>query len=277
MIETSKAITYDAKKRGHVPEKNIPLLITGELSYDKDFRDSIHTELGYKVELLTPPLALPVDFPVHLYSTNIGLALRGSEPVPQNASTCNYVNLDIMSGRYASHPKLTSSAYLISPIVLSFAICLALPIYGVRIERDLDSLRLQNQLAIVNQQIRQAKLTDEKAREIESRTKKLYAQLEDLTKGHRELFGDQGESAVNLREVINALPSQSYFTHVSHLPQQITITGHADNAYQALDYVSILEQEGLFPDIRIQQIGKAPGDNVTDNGVTFDVIIARPK
>ena len=282
LIETSKAITYDAKKRGYLPEKKIPLLLTGELSGDKDFRDIIQTELGYTVKLLTPPMTPQADFPVHLYATNIGLALRASadnfELGPQKTSMYNDINLDIMLGKYAAHPRRLSNFSLIFPITLSLVVCLALPIYGAHLEHGRESFRLQSELTVIDQQLQQARLTEEKAKEIEIKTNELYIQVENLKKGYQELFGNQGEFALNLRNIINALPPQSYFTRVDHSPQQITVTGYADNAFQALDYTKILEQEGLFPDTRIQQIEYASGDNVTDNitdnAVTFEVIIA---
>ncbi len=176
-----------------------------------------------------------------------------------------------MSGRYAFRPKRISSAALILPIVLSFSLCLALPVYAARVKSDMDSLRLQNRLAMVNQQIQHAKLTDLKAKEIQSKINKVYSQLENLSKGRQELFGNQGESATNLRKVVNALPSQRYFTNVNLLPQQITVRGQADDAFQAIEYVKTLER--LFSGIRIQQIGVAHADNVTDTTVTFEVII----
>ncbi|MFX0197956.1 MAG: PilN domain-containing protein [Candidatus Hodarchaeota archaeon] len=281
LIETSKAITYDTKKRGHLPEKKIPLLLTGELSCDKDFRDLIQTELGYTVKLLTPPLALQADFPVHLYSTNIGLALSSSrgdlELLHKNASAYNDINLDIMLGRYAPQPKRISNVTLMFPIIISLIACLAVPIYGAQLAHSRESLRLQDELTAVDQQLQQARLAEEKARIIEVRTNELQARVENLRKGYQELFGNQGEFAANLRKVINALPPYSYFTHVNHSPEQITVTGHADNALQVLNYTKNLEQEGSFSDIRIQQIGDASGDNVTysfkDNPVTFEVII----
>ena len=149
-------------------------------------------------------------------------------------------------------------------------VCLALPIYGADLEHSRESLRLQDELTAVDQQLQQARLDEEKAREIEVKTNELYAQVENLRKGYQELFGNQGEFAINFRKVINSLPPHSYFTHVNQSPEQITVTGHADNAFQALDYTKILEQQGLFSDIRIMQIGDASGDNVTDN-VTYNV------
>ncbi|MFC1902132.1 pilus assembly protein PilM [Chloroflexota bacterium] len=283
LIETSKAITYDTKKRGYLPQKNVPVLLTGELSYDKDFRELMQTEFGYTVKLLTPPLTLESDFPIHLYSTNIGLALTREvdnfEIVPQKASVYHYVNLDIMAGTHASRPKRISAVSLAFPIVLSLVICFVFPIYGARVERGMESFRLQNELILVNQELQQAMLNEEKAREIEIKTDETYAQVETLRKGYQALFGNQGEFAFNLRKVVNALPPQSYFTNVNCSPQGITVIGHADNAFQALDYTNNLEREELFTDIRIQQIGNASGDNVTDNitnnnAVTFNIIIS---
>ncbi|MFC1961869.1 PilN domain-containing protein, partial [Chloroflexota bacterium] len=251
------------------------------LSYDKDFRDLIQTELGYKVSILTPLLALPSDLPIHLYSTNIGLSLnaivRDLKPSLESTSTYNDISLDIMLGRYASHPKRLSSTYLIFPVILSLAICLALPAYKAYVEHDMETVRLQNELIIVNQQHQQAKLTDEKAKEIENETNNLYAQLENLRKGQEKLFVNQGEFAGKIRKVVNTMPVQSYFTNINHSLQQITVTGHAENSFQALDYTKILEQEGLFSDTRIQQIGDASGGNVEDAAVTFEIIITNTK
>lgn len=286
LIETSKAITYDTKKRGNPPEKKIPLLLTGELSQDKDLRDLIQTELGHTVGLLTTSLKLQADFPIHLYSTNIGLALRSSvlknfELPLAYTSTYNDVDLDIVSGSYASKPKRVSSTYLLVPILISIVFGIVLPIYGARVEHRIENLRLQNELAIVDlqiyQQTQQEKLNEDKLRETENRITEVNGQVDSLRKVYKQMFGAQGNIAANLRKVVNALPGQSYFSNITHSPGEITIKGSSEDAFQALDYIKNLEQEGYYPGTRIQYIGDASSDNITDNinddEVTFEIII----
>lgn len=279
VVEISKAIAYDSKKHGRrLSSQDTPLLITGELSGDENLRDSIQLELGYPVEPLTPQLALQPELPVHLYSTNIGLALKHTNNfklVPQDTNPYNDLDLDILSGRYARPQKRLSAKSLLYPAALTIVIGLVMPIYWANVEHDVESLRLQNELTIVNQQLQTAKLIDEKAREIESKTNEVYGQLANLEKDRQALLGNQGEFAVNLGKVINALPSQGYFTNLNISPELITVEGHADNAFQVVDYTSILDQGGLSSDIRIEEIGEPSGDEDMGNSVTFKVIATR--
>ena len=275
VAEISKAIAYDAKKHGRsLFGQDTFLLLTGEMSCDSNFRDLVQTEIEYPIKSLTPPLALPPDFPVHLYSTNIGLGLKYSDIsklARQNTEQYKDIDLDILSGRYAKSPKGLSALYWVSPIFLITIIGLVIPVHWANIERDMESLRLQNELSIVTERLQQARLSDEMARQIEIKISSANGQLENLKKGYKTLFGKQGEFTIELGKIINALPDGSFFTHIALSSEGITVKGNAGNAFKVVDYTENLEQEGLSSDIRISQIGEG-SDN---SSATFDVIITR--
>ncbi|MFC1870110.1 pilus assembly protein PilM [Chloroflexota bacterium] len=279
VAEISKVISYDAKKHKRPQaDQDTPLFLTGAMSGDKDFIDLIEDKAGYPVRLLAMPLALQADLPVHQYSANIGLAINyvsKFDPLSQNASPYSYIEFDILSRRFAKSAKKIPAPYLIIPAILTILIGLAMPIYWANIEHNVEILRLQNELGTVNQRLQEARLNDEKAGQINRQIEAINGYTENLKKGRLQLFGNQGEFALNLEKINDYLPPQSYFTQLNLSPQIITVSGKADDALKAVDYTTILEQEGFSSDIRISDIGDASGgENISDN-ITFTVIIIK--
>jgi len=275
VVEISKAVTYDARKHGgHPLGQYTPLLLTGEISCDDGIRDLIQMELGYPTEPLTPPLTLQRSLPVHLYSTNMGLALKYTsdlEIVPQEGNSYSDIDLDILSGRYARPRKRLPYISLLVPLVLAITIGFVPPIQQAGIDHDTENLRLQNELSMVNRQLQAVRLSEEKAGQIQGEIDYVFRQLEAAQKGRQALFGNQGGFGDDLIKVINALPLESCFTSIKLLPEQILVTGHADNALQVIDFTTNLKQSGFSSSIRTSAIGETSDMD----GVTFQVTIDR--
>lgn len=275
VVELSKTVTYDARKHGgRLPGQYTPLLLTGEISGNEGVRDLIQTELGYPVKPLTPLLTLQNSLPVHLYSTNMGLALKYTsdlEIVPQEGNSYSDIDLDILSGRYARPRKRFPVISLLVPLILAITIGFVPPIQQASIEHDAENLRLQNELDMVNRQLQEVRLYEEKAGQIQSEIDYVYRQLEAVQKGRQALFGNQGGFGDDLVKVVNALPLESCFTSIKLLPEQILVTGSADNAFQVIDFTTNLKQSGFSSNIRTSAIRETSDMD----GVTFEVIIAR--
>jgi Tfp pilus assembly protein PilN len=275
VVEISKAVTYDVRKHGgRRPDQDTPLFLTGEISCDEGVRDLIQMELGYPTKPLTPPVTLQRSLPVHLYSTNLGLALKyTSDPeiVPQEGNSYSDIDLDILSGRHTRPRKRLPYISLLVPLVLAVTIGFVPPIQQAGVEHDAENLRLQNELDIVNRQLQEVRLSAEKAGQIQSEIDYVYRQLEAVQEGRQALFGNQGGFGDDLVKVINALPLESCFTSIKLLPEQILVTGRADNALQVIDFTTNLKQSGFSSNIRTSEIGETSAMD----GVTFEVIIDR--
>jgi Tfp pilus assembly protein PilN len=275
--EISKAVAYDAKKhKQSLLAQDIPLLLTGEISGDSDFRDLFQTELGYPVTLLTPPLAQETDLPVQLYSTNIGLALKhimNGDLQQGEAVLYNDIDLDIMSGRYAVARKPFSFVSVLLPLVLAIIAGIVIPMYSASAWQDTELLRLENELAAANKQLEQAIHNNEMAKQIANRTNQVYSRIDDLKRGRQALFGEQGELVAKLEKVVDALPAESYFTNFTMSPEAIALSGHADDVFQVVDYTNVLTREKIASEIRITSITEADAEGDASGGVNFDLVI----
>ena len=278
VIETSKAMAYDAKLHGQsVFGQDTPVLITGEISSDKNLRELIQTELGYQVKPLTPLLVDQHDLPVHLYSVNIGLALKHINDLMFTPEDAPYydIDVDILSGRYTKSRIRLSAVSLVSAVILATAIGVAAPVLMANAEYNAGITTIGNELGMVNQQLQEAQLADENTRQMESDASAILAQVDSLKKGRQALLGNQGAVAVNLDKVIDALPENGYFTSLNLAPGRITVRGQAGNAFQVVDYTKTVEQKGLPPDIRIAEIGEPSAEGSDNTSVSFEVVITK--
>jgi len=277
-IETSKAMAYDTKLHGQSRfGQDTPVLITGEISSDNTLRELIQAELGYQVKPLTPLLADQHDLPVHLYSVNIGLALKYINDLMFTPEDAPYydIDLDILSGRYTRSQIRLSAVSLVSAVILAAAVGVAAPALMANAEYNAEIITIRHELSMVNQQLQEAQFADESTMLMESNANAILAQVDKMKKGRQALLGNQGALAVNLDKVIDALPENGYFTSLSLAPERITVRGQAGNAFQVVDYTKTVEQKGLPPNIRIAEIGEPSADESEYNSVSFEVVITR--
>jgi len=57
-------------------EPSVPVFLTGELTGIPSVNETIRAEMGYTIEMPTPPLEYPETLPLHQFMVNIGLALK---------------------------------------------------------------------------------------------------------------------------------------------------------------------------------------------------------
>lgn len=68
---------YNDTNRLKAISPNTPVFLSGGASDYFTLAEALYGSLEYTIERLNPPLALPPDFPIEEYATNIGLALKG--------------------------------------------------------------------------------------------------------------------------------------------------------------------------------------------------------
>ena len=281
VAEIPKAISYDAKKHGRsLPDQELPVLITGELAGNEQLRDIVQNELGYTTVPLATVLETQADFPVYLFSTNIGLLLKDMgypEVTPEMPGLYSDIRLDVLMGKYAQSPTVSLVKYSLVVMLIPVIIGVLVPVYRADATMDAETLRLQQALSAASRQLEEARAYDQEAKEIAEEVKGLDARLRNLQLTHEEMFGNQGDVVATLGQVLGPMPEDSYFKHLSVYPDHIDIQGYTDNASKVVGYTDALEQAGLPPEIHIIEIKKlASGDDESQSSsVDFGIIINR--
>ena len=259
--ELSKAVTfYNSSHQENPLSPTTPLLLTGELSAAVTTSKLIQAEMKYPVELLTPSLEFPHDFPVTLYTTNMGLALK---EVPSKAvskediTRFRDINLNILPGKYKAEPRFpVPTRRILLPLSLIIAIGLLVPLYQANSKADAETMRLQTELSRVNQELYQAHLSGDEAKQTEDTINEIAADVEALKQEHQDILSKGGNFVDNLKFVINALPSEAYFTSIEIDTDQITVEGESDSSFTVISYATALESLARFSEVRIAEINE---------------------
>lgn len=259
--ELSKAVTfYNSSHQENPLSPTTPLLLTGELSAAVTTSKLIQAETKYPVELLTPPLKFPHGFPVTLYTTNMGLALKEvpSKAVSKGDTTrFRDINLNILSGKYKAEPRLpVLMRRILLPLSLTIAIGLLIPLYQANSKADAETMRLQTELSRVSQELYQARLGSDEAKQTEDTINEIAADVETLKQEHQDILSKGGNFVDNLKFVINALPSEAYFTSIEIGTAQITVEGESDSSFTVISYATALESLARFSEVRIAEINE---------------------
>jgi type IV pilus assembly protein PilM len=259
--ELSKTVEfYNSSQLEYRLGPDTPLLLTGELSTDAAANKIIRAEIEYPLEPLVPPLEFPADLPVALYAANMGLALK---KVPQqkaakgDAVRYRDINLNILPVKKGKRAFAVSVKNLL--LTLSFLIVIGLlsPLYLVSNQADTETVRLQAALGNIGQELRQARLAVEEAKQIEDTINRIEASVEILKQEHQNILNKEGDFTSKLILVTAALPSRAYFTSVEIGSGQITVRGEADSPFTVIDYAVALEIQGEFSEVRIAEINES--------------------
>lgn len=277
--ELSKTVKF--YNSGH-PEKPLspitPLLLTGELSAEATIGKLIQAEIENPVEPLVPSLKFPPDLPIALYAANMGLALK---KVPQKrANRFHDINLDILSVKHKARVLQVSWQFILLSLVLALAIGFLYPMYRLKSEADVETIRLQTELSGVSQELHQARLVINEAKQIEDTIGKITTGFEALKQEHQYILSKGGNAANNLELVTTAIPPEVYFTSIEMGTDQITIEGEADSPSTVIDYVMALEAQGGLSEVRIAGIDEsksteAETTEAVGTKVTFTIVITK--
>jgi len=267
---------YNGTSPGNPLSPTTPLLLTGELSAEVTASSLIQAEIDYPVEPLIPPLKLPPDLPLALYATNIGLALKKA---PQKTDTgFRDINLNILSGKYRARAQPVLLRYMLLTLALVVAIGLLFPMSQLRSQAGAETMRLQTKLTKASQELRQAQLALNEAKQIEDTIDEVAADTEALKQGRQSILGKGGNFASNLRLVTGALPYEARFTFVEIGTDEITVKGEADSSFTVINYAMALEEQGGFPEVRIAGIDSSTETETTEaenTWVSFSIVITK--
>ena len=280
--ELSKTVRfYNSSHPENLLSLSTPLLLTGELSSDAAITKLIQAEIEYPVEPLVPPLEFPADLPVALYATNMGLALKkvSQEKVAKGeAARFHDIDLNILPGKKEARAFSVSIKNILVSLVLITVIGLMSPLYLVKSEADAETVRLQAALSSVSQELRQARLTIDEAKQTEDSINEVAASVETMKQEHQAILSKGGNFAGTLTLVTDALPSGAYFTSIELGTNQITVKGEADSSFTVVSYATALEAQGGFSEVRISEIGEsrsieAETTEVKSSEVSFTIVI----
>jgi type IV pilus assembly protein PilM len=281
--ELSKTIKfYNSSHPESFLNPTTPLLLTGELSTNTTVSKIIAAEIEYPVKPLIPPLEFPADLPIAEYAANMGLALKKT---PQKkiakGDVAGYhdINLNILPGKKRSRVLSLLIQNIFLPLALIIVIGLLSPLYLVESKADVETERLQAELSRVSQELRQARLAIDEAKQIEETTNEIEASVETLKQAHQFILS-KDDFTSELTLITNALPSEAYFTFIEVGTDQVTVRGEADSSFTVISYTMALESLGNFSEVRLAQISEsqsteAETTEVETSGVSFMIVISK--
>ena len=281
--ELSKTVKfYNSSHPENLLSPTTPLLLTGELSTNATTSKIIQAEIEYPVEPLVPPLEFPTDLPIALYATNMGLALKKvprKQGLKGDATRFHDINLNILPGKKEARAFSVSIRNVLLTLALIIIIGLLSPLYLVKSQADAETVRLQAELSGVSQELRQARLAIDEAKQIEDTINEIAADVETLKQEHQYILSKEDDFASKLTLVTDALPSGAYFTYIEVGTDQITVKGEADSSFTVISYAMALESQGGFSEVRVAEIGEsrsteAETTEVESSGVFFTIVIS---
>jgi len=278
--ELSKTVKFYNSSHPENPlSPTTPLLLTGELSSDATTSKLIQAEIEYPVEPLVPPLKFPPDLPAALFAANMGLALKRMAPktVSEGDGTrFRDINLNILSGKYRPRTRPVPLRAILLPLALIVAIGLLFPMHQLKSQADAETIRLQTELSTVSQELHEARLAINQAKQIEDTINETAADVETLKQEHLYILsrgGDFANELVAITSVTSAITSEVYFTSIEIGTDQITVEGKADSAFTVISYAVALEARAEFSDVRIAELDESTEAEST--GVSFIIVISR--
>ena len=266
MTELNRTIDYFNLNH---PENSLtqatPVILTGSLCDDSAARNLIVQGIGHAVEYISSTLSLPANFPASTFAANLGL-LNQSQKSKLSA------NVDLIKARRRTLSHPIPIRKMITSGVIAAALLLLALIWTARhqaaeqaADLQLRANNLNQELIMANQALKQANLITEQITAITSETQKLASERKELT--------GKGNLAVVFGALTQNLPSGSYFTQISSLPDKITVDGQAGSREDIVNYIHSLENGGLFAEVRIALIDTTGDASNTSN--TFRIVIER--
>ena len=281
--ELSKTVKfYDSSHPENTLSPTTPLLLTGELASDDTAIKLIQAECEYPVEPLVPPLKFSPDLPVALYAANMGLVLKKlPQKTGSNGDVARFhdINLNILSGKYRkARARPVPMRYILLSAALIIAIGLIFPAYQVKSKGEAETMCLQTELGMIGQELNQARLAVDKAKQAEDAIGGIAADVETLKQEHQDILGKGGDFTSNLKLVTGVLPPEAYFTSVEIGIDHIIVEGETDSPFVVVNYAMALEAKGGFSEARIAEIdeskpAEAEATEIERTRVSFKIVI----
>ena len=279
--ELTKTIGFYNNSHPEEPlQPDTPLILTGELSIEPTAAKLIQAETGYQVEPVLPPFILPPDFPLDLYTNNIGLALKKIRQKPvAEASVTSYQDIDInlMPEKYRAESNRAAFRRLFVPAMLVIAVGLMLPAYQVFNITKAETARLGTQAVTISDELYRVRTQADEAAATEQVITQLTTDLEALQQQH-QLLARTGGIADNLEIIMGAIAEIGYITAIDIEGDEIITRGHTDSIAAVIAFVAALEELEYYSEVRIADVDaddtSDPSEG-TEHNVAFTVVMTR--
>jgi type IV pilus assembly protein PilM len=277
--ELSKTVKfYNSSHQENPLSPTTPLLLTGELATDATTSKLIQAEIEYPVESLVPPLEFPPALPAALYATNMGLALKKAPQKTVSKGEANGfhdINLNILSGKYRVRARPVPMRYILLPLALIVAIGLLFTLYQVKSQADAETIRLQTGLSTVSQELHQARLALNEAKQLDDTINEIVGDVGTLKQEHEYILSKRGDFTSNLELVTGALPPLTYFTSIEMDVDQITVEGETDYPSKVISYAEALGKQVGFSEVRIAKIDEVKTTGTETTAISFAIVISK--
>jgi type IV pilus assembly protein PilM len=255
------------------PEKPLdsstPIFISGEMVQETEACQFLANELDYPVVPLSPPLECPEDLSPSQYMVNIGLALK-EVSLPKGEANFPVVNLNALPEAYKPKPISLPRIFITTSIIIA-TIGSLLPLAMLVWSTATDTALLRGELYTINQQIEQRLSQMQAQRQdiaeletkvgvVETSRDDLYAVIDYFDNQHYVVNGA-------LEETISALAQTIDLSNISHVDDELTISGMAASDVAISTFAKRLSASGRFADVIISATKK------TKDGVTFTLIL----
>ena len=259
--ELTKTVTfYQSSNPNNKLPADIPLLLTGELAEDTATQELLQSMTEYTVELLVPALDFPSDTPVASYAVNMGLVLKKipkKKSDKEEAVRYHDTNINILSAKLRKPKKpQTPVKTILLGLFLAVAIIFLYPLYQSKEKLSDDNLYLDSRLQRVSRELNLASLVAVEAEITENTTQELTVSLDAIQEVQGDILSPRGVFIEYFQAVTGELPEQQYLTSVEMDKEIIIIKGEADNVFTVIDYVTELENKGLFTEVSITELNE---------------------
>ena len=201
-------------------------------------------------------------------------ATSGDQPVFRD------INLNILAGKYRRSAPRIKPVHMLLILTIIIGLALLFPVNRARSQVYAETDRLQTELSGIRQQIDQALLSNDEAKQTQATIDKIIADTDAVKQERQSLVSQGGDFASNMKLVTGALPARAYFTSIGIGTDQITVDGEADSAFTVVNYVTALEALSKFSEVRIVRIDESQkaggGTTETDiSGVSFEIVVTK--
>jgi type IV pilus assembly protein PilM len=256
-----------------------PVILIGSPTSDPALGALIPEIIGRPIQTLDCSLKAPGNFPLPLYTGNLGLIHKnGNQRVSTKAGTDRYQDIDVdpLKGLKRSLEHPVSRRKIMAAAAIFIAILLIIGVSLARHQSDAGTVQLQAEADRVNRSLRVSRLALDEAAAAETTIHNLTAETLALQKEHESISG-RGSLSTILALVSDSLLQAASISGFTSTPTEVILDGGAVQRLDILDYANSLTRSGKFSGVRIALIEHKP-DNLTNSpegNYIFRIIITR--
>ncbi len=232
---------------------DLPVFLTGSMSYDTEVCQSISDEIGRPVVPLLPPLlqTLPEGLDPSRFMVNICLVHRRF--TLQDTANTLY-NLNILPAPYQSPPISRFKLLAVPSAAVVAGLLVSLIVFSQIMSSEIINIR--RQLVAGNQLVQQDLAYRQNLIDSITETEKLSG---DLLAALGKIESQSKQVNGNLEAIIDSLPESVVINSIKYADSAVTVSGRAGNEGIIQTYLTNLEYSGLFGEIAVTNLKRTDG------------------